>query len=449
MPSEQTSVGDFGDEEILALFSGVAKPSADTGGIVLAVSGGPDSTALLLLFTRYQELRASCGAAPLPALVATVDHGLREASAAEGARVASLSARLGLEHAVLRWEGRKPVAGISEAAREARYGLLADLMRVRGYDALVTAHTLEDQAETLLMRLARGSGVDGLAGMAPVSWFSEPALRLVRPLLSVPKSRLLGLLRACGEGWAEDPTNLDQSYERPRWRAHGKALEEAGLRAGAIALVARRLRRASEALDGVTRSFFRSPAVQVAPLGFIVVERGAYEQLAEEIQLRVLSMAIGWAGGMARVSLSALEGLHQRVAAGNEGGFTLARALVKPTSAKLVITREPGRVALPVAPLAPDADLLWDGRFWVRTGRFEREGLAVGALGAAGLAAAERMGLERPPGAPVGALRALPAVWRTEELLAVPSLDFDPRQLQLPIRTEFKGIARANSVQSS
>ena len=153
------------DEEASALFSGLE----DLRGLVLAVSGGSDSTALLVIAARWAEGLEKRRKQPPKLLAVTVDHGLRPESAREAAAVKRLARRLGVPHRTLHWRGEKPKTGLQEAARIARYRLLAEAAARAGYEHILTAHTLDDQAETVLFRLARGSGLTGLAGMAPAS----------------------------------------------------------------------------------------------------------------------------------------------------------------------------------------------------------------------------------------------------------------------------------------
>ena len=147
------------DAEANALFHGLE----NLRGLVLAVSGGSDSTALLVMAARWaKQLKKR-----RPKLLAvTIDHGLRPESAREAAAVKRLARQLGVPHRTLAWRGRKPKTGLQETARLARYALLAQAALREGYEHVLTAHTLDDQAETVLFRLARGSGVTGLAGMA-------------------------------------------------------------------------------------------------------------------------------------------------------------------------------------------------------------------------------------------------------------------------------------------
>jgi len=184
--------------------------------IGLAVSGGPDSLALLLL---------AAAARPLRVEAATVDHALRSESRAEAEMVAKVCDRLGVPHRILTasWD-EKPETAIQERARAMRYRLLGEWARERGIDALLTAHHLDDQAETFLMRLARGAGVKGLAGMRRVSWAPAGAISIVRPLLGWRHAELEAVCAAAGVEAIEDPSNEDQKFERVRMR---KALGEA------------------------------------------------------------------------------------------------------------------------------------------------------------------------------------------------------------------------------
>src|SRR5271169_7262736 len=181
--------------------------------IVLAVSGGPDSVALMWLAARWRRA-LSRG----PRLVAvTIDHGLRAEAAREAREVKRLAQALAVEHRTLRWNGAKPNTGVPAAARAERYRLLAQAARSVRATHVLTAHTQDDQAETLLMRLLRGSGIAGLAAMARES--DRDGVLLARPLLDIPKSRLIATLNKAKIAFADDPTNHDPTFTRPRLRA--------------------------------------------------------------------------------------------------------------------------------------------------------------------------------------------------------------------------------------
>jgi tRNA(Ile)-lysidine synthase len=210
--------------------------------IGLAVSGGPDSLALLLLAAEARPLRVEA---------ATVDHALRSGSRAEAEMVAQVCDRLGVPHRILtaNWD-EKPETAIQERARAMRYRLLGDWARERRIDALLTAHHLDDQAETFLMRLARGAGVKGLAGMRRVSRAPASAIAIVRPLLGWRHSELEAVCLAAGLEPVEDPSNEDRRFERVRMR---KVLGEADwLDSAAVAQSAGHLAEADGALRWAT-----------------------------------------------------------------------------------------------------------------------------------------------------------------------------------------------------
>jgi tRNA(Ile)-lysidine synthase len=210
----------------------------------VAVSGGPDSLAMLLL---------AAAARPGQVEAATVDHGFRPEARSEGEMVAAVCERLGIRHALLtaRWD-ELPETAIQERARKQRYRLLGYWAEERGLDALATAHHADDQAETLLMRLARGSGVRGLAGMRQRSVAHGSHVRLIRPLLGWRRSELAQVCEGAGLLAAADPSNDDCRFERVRVRG---ALAEAGwLDASAIARSAANLADADDALDWAMRN---------------------------------------------------------------------------------------------------------------------------------------------------------------------------------------------------
>lgn len=209
----------------------------------VAVSGGPDSLALLLL---------AATARPGQVEAATIDHGLRQESRDEAQMVAQVCERLDVRHAILtaRWSER-PETAIQERARKERYLLLGYWAEERGLDALVTAHHAEDQAETVMMRLARGAGIRGLAGIRPRSVSPGAHVRLVRPLLGWRRSELNQVCIAAGVSPVADPSNKDERFERVRVRRSLAALD--WLDAGAVAQSATILADADAALDWAMR----------------------------------------------------------------------------------------------------------------------------------------------------------------------------------------------------
>lgn len=329
--------------EARALFADLA----DAPALIVAVSGGPDSTALLVLVARWRKARKMG-----PRLVAvTVDHGLRPQARREARAVGQLSRSLGVQHRTLRWQGLKPATGIQQAARAARYRLLAKAAKAAGATHVLTAHTLDDQAETVLIRLARGSGVSGLAAMARTSHLPAPEvgdLVLTRPLLDLPKARLLATLRQGGIRFAEDPTNRDPRFARPRLRAAMPALEREGLSAGRLALLARRLARVDAALQAAVAAARKDLAPGEWPeRGPIAFPARPYAKLPAEIGLRLLGCAIDRVGDEGPVELAKLEALHRALGdcAGRAGRLrrTLAGALISQSPDGVTVERAPPR----------------------------------------------------------------------------------------------------------
>ena len=290
-------------------------------GIVLAVSGGPDSMALMWLAARWRRALTRG-----PKLIAvTVDHGLRPEAAREARDVKRLARELDLPHLTVRWTGAKPKAGLPAAARAARYRLLAQAAKASGATHILTAHTRDDQAETLLMRMLRGSGIAGLAAMARES--EREGVWLARPLLNVPKSQLVATLNKAKLAFADDPTNRDAAYTRPRLRALMPALAEEGGDSRNLARLASRLARANAALevlvDGAERFLALRDRNDASRFGF---DASAFAGLPEEIRLRLLKRAIDRVGHEGSAELGKLEALLTALDQANSDRADLSRA---------------------------------------------------------------------------------------------------------------------------
>ncbi len=328
------------DNEANALFCGLE----GLRGLILAVSGGPDSTALLVLAARWAKR-----AKRAPKLVAvTIDHGLRVEAVREAAAVKRLARRLRVPHRTLRWRGKKPKSGLQEAARVARYRLLAQAAMRAGYAHILTAHTLDDQAETVLFRLARGSGLVGLAGMAhasPLPVDGGGSIFLLRPLLWVPKARLIATLQEARVAFSDDPTNRDPRYTRPRLRRLMPALAREGLDARGLARLAGRMRRVESTLEFAVRAARAALAPGPwAESGPIVFETARFASLPAEVALRLLGSAVAHAGDEGPVELGKLETLYGGLRqAHSRLRRTLAGALITLNSEELTVERAPAR----------------------------------------------------------------------------------------------------------
>ncbi len=404
------------DEELDALFA----PLASFPIAILAVSGGADSVALMHLAWRW----ARGSAQPPRLVVATVDHALRQASRAEAEWVAGQARALGLEHAVLMWSGNKPATGIQDAARAARYRLLAEFARSFSAAepvAIVTAHTEDDQAETLLMRLARGSGLDGLTAMSERRLLDKGVV-LLRPLLAVAGARLRATLTTAQHPWIEDPSNDAERFERVRLRKGRTLLAGLGLANDKIALSARRLERAQQALDAAARALAQTARLDLHAGAFASFDHATWLSAPEELRLRLLARLVTSYGGQTQpVRLVQLETLAERLAQPGFEGATLAGAAVCRHGDDVRVLREAGRVALPTLTLSAGASATWDGRFRVRAARDAGADVDVRALGTAAFARL-RQQLDMPRDLPALAAATLPALWRGEELIFVPTL---------------------------
>jgi tRNA(Ile)-lysidine synthase len=264
--------------------------------------------------------------------VLTVDHGLVPGSARIAEEVVAKAQTLGLNAHILSWRGRKPASDIESAARAARYRLMGNWCDLREIRALYVAHTLEDQAETFLLRLARGSGVDGLAAMPriapfPVSGFGH--IRVVRPLLAVPRARLRALLSARNLDWHEDEMNCDPRFARVRLRAAWPSFAEAGLTMERIAAAATHLARARTALDhnvvAFLGEFSRVDGNQM------LVDGAALASAPSEIGLRVLAhVLMAVSKREYRPRFERLKSLYEAICAETlKGGRTLHGCAVK------------------------------------------------------------------------------------------------------------------------
>ncbi len=383
----------------------------------VAVSGGADSMALTLLAARWARERGG------EVLALTVDHRLRPDSSSEALRVAEWLAQAGISHQTLVWEGEKPATGLQAAARDARYRLLGEACAAQGILHLLLAHHRDDQAETLLLRLGRGSGLEGLASMAPER--PTPWGRVLRPLLSTPRAALEATLRRQGQAWISDPSNRNTSFGRVRLRNLAAKLAAEGLTAERLAATAGRLARAQEAIEAmVAEAAARHVALDVA--GYAIVRPAGLASLPDEVGLRLLSRLLLAVGGEAYTPrLERLERLLGAVMAGLRAARTLAGCRIAPARDGLVICREPARVAAPIA-LEPGRMVRWDGRFEARVAKDAPPGLFLGALGPRGRGrVAALLGRSPALAVPACVIPTLPALYHERGILAVPHLGYN------------------------
>ena len=408
-------------EEFNVLMS-CAGPFADSMPIAVAVSGGADSIALLRLLKDWAQSAGS----PMTAL--TVDHGLRPGSADESVRVGRWCAAMGVAHDILRWAGDKPVHRLQEEARRARYALLEGWCVRNGVGELFVAHTENDQAETFLFRMSRGSGPDGLAAMPLVSF--RDRIRVVRPLLAVGRPRLEATLRAAGQDWVEDPGNTDRRYARVRIRQRLAELGAHGVSASSVAGTARifgRLRadREKRIAD------LAAEIVALHPEGYADIDRPGLMAADPDIAQALLIALIALIGGREFAPKRARSaGVFRDLADGPEKRTrTLGNCVIAATQGRIRLWREFGTVREKM-PAAAASRVTWDGRFLLDLlPAAAPDGAYVSALGKAGweaIAGEVDREYRRIPG-PVR--YGLPAVRRGDDILQVWHLGYRASQM--------------------
>jgi len=369
------------------------EPPADLG---LAVSGGGDSVALMHLAARWAQ------GAQVRLHVVTIDHGLRGDSASEAATVAIWAGALNLPHDTLRWTGWDGRGNLQSAARTARRDLIGGWARDRGIDSVATGHTRNDQAETVLLRIARGSGVDGLAGMAGVSGKSPVWLR---PLLRLSREDLRGWLRDNDISWFDDPSNDDPRFDRVRARQMQTHLSKLGLTPERLATLADHMGNAREVLRHDTQALATRIVVQDG--GDLLFDRAGFESALNELQNRLLAAAVMWiASASYRPRYDALRRFGR-----NGVADTLAGCLLRHEGETIRLCREYNAVKDLRSPTSEP----WDNR-WILSGPHAPD-LHVAALGPQGL---QKCPGWRATGQPQPSLIVSPAVWRDDTLIAAP-----------------------------
>lgn len=364
----------------------------------VAVSGGSDSLALLHLLHDWRDAGG-------PSLrVATVDHGLRPEAATEASEVARICAGLGLPHETLHWHDEVPHGNLPDRARRARYRLLAGWARAQGLSDVAIGHTRDDLAETFLMRLARGSGIDGLAAMR-ARWLAE-GVTFHRPLLALGRAELRDLLRARGVRWTDDPSNADPRYERTQARAALAALAPLGLDAATLAATAERLAEARAAL--AHHAWERARTLATVEAGDLLLARAGLDALPDETARRLLVAGLRWLTGAPYPPRGMAMSDFLR-AARDGRRMTLHGSVLSADATHLRLGREYRAVAGCRTP----ATGLWDGR-WRAYGDGAAE---IAALGPSGLAACPDW---RAGGLPHASALAAPGLWRDGRLIAAP-----------------------------
>ena len=367
------------------------------GHYALAVSGGRDSMGLLAMAAQ---------AAVLPEApkfsVLTVDHGLRAEARNEALMVAKICADLGLPHHILQADEGLGVSDIQQKARHMRYRLMAGFCREQKAP-LVTAHHMNDQAETIAMRLARGSGVDGLAGMAQKQWLETAAGRilLLRPLLEADPADICSDLPH-----ADDPSNDDVRFERVRWRQHMPHMSEAGMSPPVLAAFARDMRRLRDGRRNLLRAWLAEHG-DWHTYGVLALPRAALLELPVEMRDALLSACVRYFGRHGfPPRRSAVSAFAEQIGEAISGAAVLGGVLMRWRKTTVFLGRE--YAAMAPAGTRACVGALWDGRF-----QFVQrpDGHIVAPLGTAGVAALRDKGIVFDATLPAAYHAVLPALF--------------------------------------
>ncbi|MDX3929158.1 MAG: tRNA lysidine(34) synthetase TilS [Shinella sp.] len=392
-PAEPIAVARAGENAVVDAAGRFLKSFQNPVRLLVAVSGGSDSTGLLLAFAAALRTGRHPG---FSLLASTVDHGLRRESANEAAAVAALCERNGIRHITRRWEGEKPASGLQAAAREKRYELLADVAREEHAAAILTAHTAEDQRETIAMRAARVEEGIGLSGMAPAVLFDQ-SVWVMRPFLGLQRADIRSFLAAEKEGWIDDPSNADEAFERVRIRNLPIGPSHSGERAGR-----ERSRLSAQAADVLRRC--------------VTLTAGAVAVIAARDIALLRGDPAGW---RALMSLTAVLGGRRyppdRSAAARIGAFLESGKLSRITAGRVVFDRRREGLYLyrehrgvAAVTVEPGGTALWDGRYEIRNLSAARMTVSAAGAGEASLLDGDMPGL--PSGVAARAQKAFPAV---------------------------------------
>jgi tRNA(Ile)-lysidine synthase len=327
------------------------------GPVLVAVSGGSDSLGLLLLANIWARK------AGMNLQAVTVDHGLRPEAAAEAAFVSGVCAGLDVPHVTLAWDGLKPSFGIQEAARQSRYSLMDDYAHEIGADVILTGHTLDDQAETVAMRVNReGATGDGrgFAGMGRTTYLYG-GTRVIRPLLGVTRKTLREFLAGFSQGWIEDPTNLDESYERVRIR---KELANDPVKTARLVRFAKVCGRFRAQLTRQVAEYLGARA-SVLPGPVYSLEKGASQNgPLDPVSCHGIQVLIALAGGQAQlISQNRLSAVFKLISDREPGRITIGGAVVDVSAKRTVFYRETRNLGSLM--LEPGETAIWDGRMHI------------------------------------------------------------------------------------
>tara|TARA_B110000438_G_scaffold294219_1_gene335294 strand:- start:495 stop:1778 length:1284 start_codon:yes stop_codon:yes gene_type:complete len=337
------------DSKILDIFSFLSNKKR----IALAVSGGRDSCALMLLISKWLSIKKI----NIEVHVLTVNHKLRKDSDSECQQVSEIANAYGFNHQILVWEHKEIKASIQEKAREARYKLMLEYIEENMIDALLTGHTLDDQVETFIMRLSKGSGLDGLRSIQEVR--DIDGVLLYRPLLSITRNMTTEILKSSNREWIDDPYNQDQKFERIKIRKNIHHLENLNISSENISKSINRLARSQQAIQHTVNYLFHE-LVEINYLGYITIKKHKFDQCPEDLAIRIIERCLRIVNGEKRVSLSSLEKVYIDLIR-TKKSKTINGCVIKVLKYKYIITREIRDIRF--IDLKLGDEIIWDNRF--------------------------------------------------------------------------------------
>lgn len=383
-----------------------SKPKA----IAIALSGGADSLALTLL------LKDWCDTHHITLTALHVHHGLRDEATEEAEQIQAWMTEHHIAcHILTVEENLRDAPNIQNAARKARYQLMTQWCTSHNVSTLCLGHHADDQAETFLMRLARGSGVDGLAAMHPIT--SRDGITLLRPLLDIPKSELISYLENRGQPWIEDASNQSTDYTRNRIRQLTPILAEEQITASRITDVTHHLARTSDCLQQLTHAWIESE--NCFHEAYAIIPTEAFATLHEELALRVArQLLLEISASPQAIRFEHLQPLTGDMQTGTCPKRTLHGCVIAPHQSGILIYREAVKLAAPIT--VSEQPAIWDHRFSATSAT---NNLQLGALGAHGLAQLRTQKAELPT-LPAALLHTCPALFHLEDVIAVPHIDY-------------------------
>jgi tRNA(Ile)-lysidine synthase len=400
----------FGIETLNKIFldAMIGIPDGDIG---VGVSGGGDSLALLLLSAEWaQNTNRSLKAV-------TIDHGLRSGSSLECDHVKRISDGLSIQHTTLKWLA-EPVGNLQNAARNARHELLLEWTYKQKLSVVLLGHTLDDNAETVIIKLIRGSGIDGLAGIEKSKNIN--GLNIYRPLINIPREDLRAYLQAKKVGWIDEPSNFDERFERIKVRNFLPSLSHVGLTPKKLVKLASHMSRAKEALTCQVSNFARQHVEQTI-WGDLAINLDEFIKIPREYQFRLLSSGLRWISGKVyKPRFQSLERLLNAITSQKLGkSMSLMGCIIKYDRNWLKLSREFSAISKPSVAMKPN--FVWEKKWQIEV---DLEKLNVATVGPVGKNGLEQLEGYNRINVPQTALICSVAMFENKNLLCVPIVSY-------------------------